>query len=178
MKTNLPSSTNKFSLRLPNLKQKAFLSLLTPNTYISKKIVSLANRVEDLKWKNLLRDAGIPNVNEILTYTSMRELRALYQLASNCPQGTIALEIGSHLGASSCYIAAGLSQNNGHLFCIDTWQNETMPEGQQDTFPEFQKNTYGVKRQISSIRKRSNRVSNQDIKIPINLVFIDGDHSY
>ena len=105
-------------------------------------------------------------------------MKALYEIANQCPKASIALEIGSHLGASSCYIAAGLKQNGGHLFCVDTWENETMPEGKQDTFLEFQKNTTGVKQQITPIRKRSEDVNDTDFKAPLNLVFIDGDHSY
>jgi predicted O-methyltransferase YrrM len=176
--TNLPTATTKSSSRLDNLKQKTLLSLLTPDTYFSQKIVNLADRVENLKWKKRLQDAGIPKANEIFTYTNIRELRALYNLASTCPQGAIALEIGSHLGASSCYIAAGLAQINGYLFCVDTWHNETMPEGEQDTYAAFQKNTYGVRQQITPVKKKSDEVSISDIKVPLNFVFIDGDHSY
>lgn len=176
--TKLPSAITKSSSRLGKFKQKALLSLLTPNTYFCKKVVSLANTVENIKWKKRLQVASIPSADEIFTYTNRRELRALYNLASTRSQGAIALEIGSHLGASSCYIAAGLAQVNGHLFCVDTWHNETMPEGEQDTFTDFQKNTEGVKRQITPLRKRSDEISNQDVKIPINFVFIDGDHSY
>jgi Methyltransferase domain len=53
-----------------------------------------------------------------------------------------------------------------------------MPEGEQDTFATFQQNTYGVKQQITPVRRRSDKVSDQDIKVPLNFVFIDGDHSY
>jgi len=53
-----------------------------------------------------------------------------------------------------------------------------MPEGELDTFPEFQKNTSGLKQHITIIRKRSEEIDYSDIKAPLNLVFIDGDHSY
>ena len=175
---NLSTTMNNSISRLSNLEEKAVMSLLTPESYFIKKIATLANKVKNIKWNKRLKNAGITNADEIFTYTNTRELRALYNIALTCPQGTIALEIGSHFGASSCYIAAGLAQINGHLFCVDTWHNETMPEGEQDTFAEFQKNTNGLKQKITPVRKRSDEINDSDIKTPINFAFIDGDHSY
>ncbi len=159
-------------------KSELLLTLLSSNSYLSRKVVSLSVKIQELKWKKILQNAGIPKVNEIFTYTNIDELRALYNLASICAHGASALEIGSHLGASSCYIAAGLKEVNGHLLCVDTWCNQTMPEGELDTFPEFQKNTSGLKQHITMIRKRSEEIDYSDIKAPLSLVFIDGDHSY
>jgi predicted O-methyltransferase YrrM len=105
-------------------------------------------------------------------------LRALFKLALACPKGARALEIGSHLGASTCYIAAGLAQVNGHLYCVDTWHNETMPEGEQDTLPEFKRNTAGLDGVITPLRKRSDQVAQDELSLPLHLVFLDGDHSY
>ncbi len=161
----------KNSFKFDTFKQKA-------DSYRSRVIVYVSTILEELKWKKLLQEAGVPKTHEIFTYTNIRELKALYELASNCSQGAVALEIGSHLGASSCYIAAGLKKVDGHLFCVDTWQNETMPEGELDTFTEFQKNTNGVKQQITQVRKRSEEIDADDFQVPLNFVFIDGDHSY
>lgn len=135
-------------------------------------------QLDSFLFDRRLKEVGISNINTIFTFTNKRELRSLYNLALACPYNAVALEIGSYLGSSSCYLAAGLSQVNGHLFCIDTWQNETMPEGERDTFAEFQKNINGVKQWITPVRKRSDEISEQDIRVPLNLVFIDGDHSY
>jgi predicted O-methyltransferase YrrM len=176
--TSSPINTNKLKIKLENLYHKVLMPLLTPDSYLSKRVTDLANRAENIKWQKRLQKDGIPDVSKIFTYTNQNELRKLYELASNCPSGSVALEIGSHLGASSCYIAAGLKQNNGHLLCVDTWGNETMIEGRQDTYLEFHKNTSGVKQQITTIRKRSDDVVENDIKTQLNLVFIDGDHSY
>ncbi len=155
----------------------ALIVILAP-FYKSKTFDIIAQKIERMRWKKRLIDAAIPQARKIFTYTKQEELKALYNLGLNAPQGSVALEIGSHLGASSCYLAAGLSQVNGQLFCVDTWNNETMPEGTQDTWAEFQKNTAGVKQYIVPIRKRSDQISKSDLKLPLNLVFIDGDHSY
>jgi predicted O-methyltransferase YrrM len=125
-----------------------------------------------------LRSAGVPTAGRIFSYTKPSELQALFQLASRCPMGAKALEIGSHLGASSCYLGAGLKPRNGVLFCVDTWNNETMPDGIKDTFSEFSANTSGLGGLIVTLRKRSTALRKEDILTPLDLVFIDGDHSY
>lgn len=118
------------------------------------------------------------NVEAIRTYTRPSELRALLDLAAACPRDGIALEIGSYLGASSCYIVAGISRSDGCLMCVDTWQNETMPEGEYDTLAEFRKNTSAIQKKIILLKKRSDELEDSDIPKPVNLIFIDGDHSY
>ena len=129
-----------------------------------------------LRWN--LRHVGLSNAGAIQSYTTPEELEALFHLAEDCPPKSQALEIGSHLGASTCFIGAGLAQKDGHLFCVDTWQNETMPEGQQDTFAIFRANTAGLNGVLTPIRKRSDQLSASEIKTPLHLAFLDGDHSY
>lgn len=132
------------------------------------------------RWvvRHALRRAGVPKAPQIQTYTKPVELEALYSLAYNCPPGANALEIGSHLGASACYIGAGLKAGGGRLFCVDTWNNETMPEGTCDTYSEFLRNTASLGDTVHPIRKRSADLRKTDIDTPLHLVFIDGDHSY
>lgn len=128
--------------------------------------------------RRYLRSVGLKNVAQIPSYTSESELVALFQVALECPPGSVGLEIGSHLGASSCYLAAGLSKMGGHLYCVDTWHNETMPDGTRDTFSEFRKNTAGISTFITAVRKRSEELVYGDIRGPVQLAFIDADHSY
>jgi hypothetical protein len=53
-----------------------------------------------------------------------------------------------------------------------------MPEGEYDTFSEFSENTRTLSQYITPIRKNSINLTESDICYPLNLVFIDGDHSY
>jgi len=122
--------------------------------------------------------AGLGNANSIHTYTTKGELRTLYDLASRLPQGSSVVEIGCYLGASTCYLAAGLTHRNGHLTCIDTWQNETMPGGTRDTFLEFRENTAPLASMITCVRKRMADVEAADLPNTCSLAFIDGDHSF
>jgi predicted O-methyltransferase YrrM len=125
-----------------------------------------------------LQKRALSQVKNIKTHVTIRELNTLYDLALGCGSGAIGLEIGSYLGASSCYLAAALARQKGHLFCVDTWENQTMPEGEYDTFSEFSENTRTLSQYITPIRKNSINLTESDICYPLNLVFIDGDHSY
>lgn len=129
-----------------------------------------------LQWH--LRHAGVARAHSIQSYTSAQELRALFDIVSSCPKGTKALEIGSHLGASTCFIGAALQPLGGHLYCVDTWHNETMPEGEQDTFQVFKQNTASLNGVTTLIRKRSDALTEKEISLPLQFAFLDGDHSY
>lgn len=138
----------------------------------------LARRADAACLERALRAAGVPNASKIATYTTPHELAMLYRLARMCPLGTVALEIGSYLGASTCYIAAALYQTGGTLYCVDTWQNQTMPDGERDTLAEFKRNTKGIQDVLRLIQKPSQELTPQDVPAKLDFVFIDGDHSY
>lgn len=112
------------------------------------------------------------------SWTHVDELRMLYALAALLPRNARALEIGSHLGASALHIASGLRRNGGHLYCVDTWNNDAMPDPATDTFAAFRTNTASVAEHITVIRKRSEALTATDLQTPLDFVFIDGDHDY
>lgn len=125
-----------------------------------------------------LEDVSMGGALAIHTHMTAGELNVLYDLASRAGANGRVLEIGSYLGASSARIAAALAMHGGHLYCVDTWSNETMPEGERDTFTEFQRNTANASALITMIRKRSDELTASDVPFPLDLVFIDADHSY
>jgi predicted O-methyltransferase YrrM len=53
-----------------------------------------------------------------------------------------------------------------------------MPEGERDTFAEFQNNTHPISDMLTLIRKPTSEVSPEDFDGPYDLVFLDADHSY
>ena len=132
----------------------------------------LQNLVDELK----IYRHGIQRHMSVFSHTSRGERLALYQLASILPPNARALEIGSHIGSSALFICAGLARVHGHLICVDTWMNETMPDGAKDTFAEFQANTAPYRSMITQIRKMSGEITDADIGGPLDFAFIDGDH--
>lgn len=110
------------------------------------------------------------------TYTTAEELLALLFFARQLPGNATAVEIGSYIGASSVMIAKGLKANS-KLYCIDTWENDAMTEGNWDSFAVFGKNTKSVENRIIPIRSTSVEAVSK-VAEEIDLLFIDGDHSY
>lgn len=116
-------------------------------------------------------------INGINTHLTSEEKLVLLSLAK-ASEG-IYVEIGSFLGASSCFISEGIRQSgkDSQLYCIDTWENDAMSEGNRDTYAEFLRNTIKYKKFIRPLRGWSYEVA-KNFDQPIDLIFIDGDHSY
>lgn len=105
------------------------------------------------------------------------EGRFLYWLASTLPSDGLAVEIGSFKGKSSVFLAAGLPKT-ARLACVDTWYNDAMPyDASADVLPEFLLNTHQFSDRLQPYRGRSAEVAAVWAQ-PIDLLFIDGDHSY
>jgi predicted O-methyltransferase YrrM len=114
----------------------------------------------------------------VKSHLTVQERVALYRLAEG---KTAICEIGSYLGASACCFGAALRrQGAGTILCIDTWQNDAMTEGTRDTYSEFSRNTAPYSQFIEPLRGLSTDVVGeveQRTKV-LDLLFIDGDHSY
>lgn len=136
---------------------------------LATKLINLQIRIKLLPYRH---------ENSIFTHLTLREKYKLLSLVGKC-KGNSYVEIGSYIGASSCFIAAGIKRYNGEgrLYCIDTWQNEGMSEGCRDTFDEFKKNTAKYKEFIMPLKGTSHKVS-EDFDKKVDFLFIDGDHSY
>lgn len=151
---------------------------------IAKTIKRLKNKLnnvyEILEYKSFLNNHKYLKIaDSIFTHLTKAEKKKLFELASKLPSGGFALEIGSYLGASACFISAALDKNS-KLICIDTWQNDAMSEGMRNTSLEFDENTKIFKEKIIKIRGYSTEVVDKvaNITSTIHLLFIDGDHSY
>jgi predicted O-methyltransferase YrrM len=121
-----------------------------------------------------------PQLNDsfaISSHLTIKERIAIYRLAKK--KRTI-VEIGSYLGASACCFGAALSGSGGQVFCIDTWKNDAMSEGGKDTFEEFSSNTAKFKHVIVPVRGLSTEVASilREKAKDVDVLFIDGDHSY
>lgn len=115
----------------------------------------------------------------ISSHVTKQERVQLYRLGRSARR---VLEIGSYLGASAACFGAAMAKSGTHgkVYCVDTWGNETMPEGLRDTFDEFCRNTSAYADFIVPMRGRSTDVA-AAVKAQtefVDLLFIDGDHSY
>lgn len=122
--------------------------------------------------------SDLKKVDTIFTHLTTAEKRKLFELASKIDSGYV-VEIGSFVGASACFIAAGINEQV-KLICIDTWGNDAMSEGKRDTKKEFDENTKVFQSKIIKVQGYSTNVVDDVIAITptIDLLFIDGDHSY
>jgi len=118
----------------------------------------------------------------IASHLTLVERSILYRLASSAPQHPV-LEIGSYLGASAYFLAAGIAAAgaSSSVICVDTWRNDAMAEGQRDTYEEFIANTHRYSTLIRPIRGLSYEVVEQvRLHAPdgLGMLFVDGDHSW
>ena len=132
-----------------------------------------------------LRYWSIRHLFSIPTHLTHEERVVLYRLGFKLAKKgrrSIAVEVGSYLGASSAFLASGLKQTgqDGKVICIDTWENDAMSEGGRDTMAEFLANTAALTEWIQPIRGWSTAVVDKvrEHAGEIDLLFIDGDHSY
>jgi predicted O-methyltransferase YrrM len=65
-------------------------------------------------------------------HLTRQEKQMLFRLARQ-KRGGIAAEIGSYVGASSCFIGHGLAATGARLYCIDPWSVEYVNLGGQET---------------------------------------------
>lgn len=115
--------------------------------------------------------------SKIKTALTPEELNKLHTLAK---QSTVAIEIGSYMGASSVAIASSGLQC---LYCVDIWVSNTSlrpdPTDGKTLFEAFTENTREYKN-ICPIVGYSQEVIRFFLNENIcpDLLFIDGDHSY
>ncbi|MGF7078030.1 class I SAM-dependent methyltransferase [Mucilaginibacter sp. UYCu711] len=128
--------------------------------------------------------------NKIFTHLTIEEKITLHKTVKNIQKTRIVcVEIGSYLGASSCFIANALN-NNSVLYCIDTWENDAMIYSKNDdddsnlikknTFEVFLSNTKNYISKIKMLRGWSYLVvvDLKTLENNIDFIFIDGDHNY
>jgi predicted O-methyltransferase YrrM len=124
----------------------------------------------------------LSNSFRIPSHLTNRERLALSTLAATPGLKNI-VEIGSYLGASAAAFGIGLTRAGNleaRVYCVDTWNNDAMTEGQRDTMGEFTRNTAAYGPLILPVRGWSTEVAAQirEHAQSIQLLFIDGDHSY
>lgn len=110
-------------------------------------------------------------------YLSPVEGKFLTWLARRAPRNGLVLEVGSYQGRSSGFLAHGLG-NGAKLVCVDTWKNDAMPyDEKSDVMGLFLDNMRRFAGKYEIYRGTSFEVARSWDR-PIDILFIDGDHSY
>lgn len=119
-------------------------------------------------------------LDKIEGHVGLNEGYLMFKIAKSLKDGAVILEIGAFKGKSTCFIAKGIGSKRIQFYTIDTWFNDGgMREAKEDTFPHFLKNTAPFKDRIIPLRGYSYEIRKTwpDEKM-IDLLWIDGDHSY
>lgn len=93
----------------------------------------------------------------------------------------IVVEIGSARGRSACFMGMALKENGaGKLYAIDPHTRTAWNDDDSvDTYEVLLRNveTLGLQSHVEVLRETSDHVA-RNWSMPIDLLFIDGDHSY
>ena len=149
-------------------------------------------RRPDLKWDEYERIARHFKQDDM---GSFAERGYLFQLATDLPPDAQVVEVGSWMGASTCFIAGGLKGSQPKIFAVDNFQGiSTCGEdaawygrhfeklGRKSTLEIFRENFAAL-----GFASRAEPVVSDSLsaaqtlgpkKGSIDFIFIDGDHSY
>lgn len=149
-------------------------------------------RRPDIDWNEFHRIARHFKQDDM---GSFPERGYLFQLASDLPSSAQVIEIGSWMGASTCFIAGGLKGGSAKIFAVDNFQGlSTCGEdaawynrhfrrlGANSTLEIFRENFAAL-----GFTPRSEPVISDSLAAAqkleakrgaIDFIFIDGDHSY
>lgn len=120
------------------------------------------------------------------------EGRRLAALASWVPRNQSIVEVGSHTGLSTCWLAAGSRAGNGaHIIAVDPWppprpnsQDDPWELGPEGVLDRFRSNIAGTTQEVpredygdlvTAVRIRSEELAACWVK-PIGLLFVDAIH--
>ncbi len=112
-----------------------------------------------------------------------KECRLLHKLATTAPSNGVIVEIGSYIGKSTIFLAAGAMAGHGQkVYAIDPHENtyeHQQPGVPSNTLAQFYANLKAaeVEQQVVQITDFSTHVA-PTWKEPIAMLFIDGDHRY
>lgn len=169
------------------------------NYFRRKKTVDLAKKDINLisEFKSLSDEdkCKLLNLREHFWQDNMgrfKERAGLFYIASKLNNPKTIVEIGSWVGVSTCYIAAGLASNSkAHIYGVDTFKGTTINEVASiawnksvsnmggTTLNRFIENVKltGFEKKISPIVSESH-IAAKKWKNEIDFLFIDGDHFY
>jgi predicted O-methyltransferase YrrM len=159
---------------------------------ISRYLRGARKRRPDLDWNEFLRVARQFKSDDM---GSFPERGFLFQLAAEAPIDAQVVEIGSWMGASTCFLAAGLKGPAAKVYAVDNFQGLSMC-GEDVTWYQRHFKQLGTNSTLEIFRAnfaalgltpRAEPVVSDSLAAAqtlaarrgaIDLIFVDGDHSY
>ncbi len=132
--------------------------------------------------------SGLVEIDGVQGLLMPRDLQVLCYHAARLPQKSRILEIGSFMGLSALAMAKALYFNQNYatrIYCVDTWEGSIEHQSMEvinkgELFDNFKRNVgeSGLATYIIPIRKDSVAASGDFQDASLDLLFIDGDHTY
>lgn len=149
-------------------------------------------RRPDLDWDEFHRVARRFKQDDM---GSLPERGFLFQLASEAPPNAQVVEVGSWMGASTCFLAAGIKGGTAKVYAVDNFRGLSMCGedvawyqrhfsrlGTATTLDIFRSNfaALGLSARAEPVVSDSLTAAKSmaSLRGTIDLIFIDGDHSY
>lgn len=168
----------KFAQKSPSAKRAAIRSTLVAAIPYGKEGSRFLNRLR--AFRTHFRSASVNSRAKCIPSGLGDSADLLYGLVRSM-KPEVCVEIGSARGKSACHIGMALKENgSGTLYAIDPHEPTDWNDSKAvDSFKIFEDNisAVDVRNQISIIRSYSDAAA-RDWSLPIDLIFIDGDHSY
>lgn len=149
-------------------------------------------RRPDLDWNRFRRVAEHFKTDDM---GSLPERGFLFQLASDLPADAQVVEIGSWMGASTCFIGAGLKGGQAKVHAVDNFAGQSTC-GEDRAWYQRHFDSLGARSTLEIFRANASRLGLSDRLEPvvsdsvtaaramadrrgtIDFIFVDGDHSY
>ena len=143
---------------------------------------------KSLNMEVVLPSKGLIAINGVQGFLLKADIAILFGMAKSLPANGVIVEIGSFTGLSSLIMASGLAAagNFGaRICCVDTWEGS--PELQEIDVVKNRRmyevfldniNNSGLRSFIRPVRKPSVDAALQFAPHSIDMVFIDGDHTF
>jgi predicted O-methyltransferase YrrM len=124
---------------------------------------------------------------------SLSERAYLFRLASDLPESSKIIEIGSWVGGSTSFLSAGVHGSKAKIYAVDTFLGSGSDDGQismqgrmkkelraNSTKEIFLRNirTLGFENKVEAIESDSIKAATHFPKMEVDMIFIDGDHTY
>jgi predicted O-methyltransferase YrrM len=123
----------------------------------------------------------VPSLDEVDFQSGLGDSAFLLYGLARALKPTVAVEIGSARGKSACFVGQALKENGrGKLYAIDPHTRTDWNDvASVDSLEEIRRNLSALKLQneVEIVRDKSADVASR-WTLPIDMLFIDGDHSY